>query len=70
MTTEQQPGMPAPIDGPVVVKHAAFTVTPETYDELARLLRAREFHHVFDTENGAIYMDHIALVCGGRSRGS
>lgn len=52
----------APAAGPLVVRHAAFAVAPAIYDELARLLRAREFHHVFDTENGAIYMDQIALT--------
>jgi hypothetical protein len=64
MTVEKQLESLAtmPFGGPVVVKHAAFEVSPASFDEVTRLLRAREYHHVFDASNGAIYMDNIALT--------
>lgn len=51
-----------PFDGPVIVKHAAFQISPASFDEVTRLLRARGYDHVFDASNGAIYMDSIALT--------
>lgn len=42
--------------------YAAFALPANTYDAVAAVLRAREYHHVFDTENGAIIMDGIAFT--------
>lgn len=53
-----------PLNEPVVVQHAAFTLSPASYDEITRVLRARDYHHVFDEKNGAIYTDHMAFVRG------
>jgi hypothetical protein len=53
---------------PVVVRHAAFAVSPASFDEITRLLRARMYHHVFDPKNGAIYMDSIALTRGEHAK--
>ena len=54
---------------PVIVKHAAFAISPASFDEISRLLRARMYHHVFDPNNGAIYMDSIALTRGDTQPG-
>lgn len=51
-------------DDRVIIKYAAFEISAASYDEITRLLRAREYHHVFDETNGAIYMDNIALLRG------
>ena len=53
-----------PLTPPLVVKHAAFEISAASYDEITRILRARDYHHVFDKNNGAIYMDNIALLRG------
>ena len=53
---------------PIVVKHAAFEISAASYDEITRILRAREYHHVFDKSNGAIYMDNIALTRGKEAK--
>lgn len=47
---------------PVVIKHAAFEVSPAAYDEITRRLRNRGYHHLFDAEQGCIFMQYIALT--------
>ena len=43
-------------------QYAAFALPAGIYDGIAAILRAREYHHIFDTENGAIIMDGIAFT--------
>jgi hypothetical protein len=45
-----------------VVKHAAFALSPPTFDALVLLFRARGYHHIFDVETGAMYLDNIAFT--------
>jgi len=47
---------------PVVVKYAAFEISPAAYDELTRRLQARGYHHLF--ENDCILMQYIGLTRG------
>ena len=55
------------MDNPVVVTHAAFELSPATYEELTRVLRARGFHHLFDAEKQCIFANMIAFTKGGIS---
>jgi hypothetical protein len=45
-----------------IVKHSAFALSPQTFDALALLFRARGYHHLFDAETGAMYLDNIAFT--------
>lgn len=60
--------MPIEKEAPLVIPRAAFEVSAASYDELTRILRAREYHHVFNESNGAIYMDCIALLRGENAK--
>lgn len=42
--------------------YAALEVSAAAYDEIAAKLRAAEYHHAFDTEEGVIDMNGLALL--------
>lgn len=54
-------------ESPVVVKYAAFEVSPAVFDEMTRRFRMRGFHHVFDVNNN-ILMNYVALTRAAQTK--